>query len=292
MSGRLFKPKAKVVVTSLANAPAFFGVPLVANTIEIEDLRVQLKVEKHIDKEPNTCEITISNCNEQTRAFLESKPLFAQLLVGYDDDGYRHLFSGDVRRAWSEINGTDWETHLQLADGDRAFRYARVSRSYKKGASVVTALQETAAALGLRVDASVLASPDLQAQFASGTVLQGAAADEMTRLLAPYGYHWSVQDSKLVILKDGDVRPDRAIVISQDTGMIGSPSYTTPEKQGKPAALDVKMLMYPELTPGGQIQVQARAVNGIFRVERIVHTGDTHGTDDHWITEIQAKPRR
>jgi hypothetical protein len=288
---RLYKRGCKVTVWQTKPAgfvganPDFFETQ--SNAIEITGLRVQFTVTKSLDSTPNEAEMTITNASDRTRGFIETKPLAVKIDAGYDDV-LRHVFTGDVRWAQSAIDVVDWETKLQLADGDRAYRSARVSTAYKKGATVVQALREAAKAMGLQLPASVVASADLQAQFASGRSLQGPARDELTKLLAPFGYHWSIQDGKLQVLKDQNGNATEAIAVNQTTGMIGSPVYGTPDKSGKPPTLTVKMLLYPEVVPGGQILVSSRQINGVFRVSKATHTGDTHGDD--WTTEVEATP--
>lgn len=294
MSFRLFKRAARVTCYRanpglpggfISNNPQFFD--KLPNAITIEGLRIKADVEKNLDKEPNKCEIVIFNCNEQTRAFLEAKPLTIRVDAGYDGN-LRHVYTGDLRYGYSTLASPNWETHLQLADGDRAYRFGRVDRAYKKGTSVVTALVDCAKSFGLVLDATTLASPELQAQFASGRTLQGATRDELTRLLGPFGYSWSLQDGRIQILRDDQTRTDRAYEISEDTGLIGSPEFTTPDKIGKAAALKTKSLLFPELTPGGRIVMRSRGVNGIFRCERIGHEFDTH--EDSWFTTVESKP--
>ena len=271
-----------------AQNPQFF-IQQPSNAIEITDLRMQFKIEKSLEKTPNRCEVTITNCSSTTRAFLQTKPLVVRIDAG-DDDNIRHLFTGDLRHGYSKIDGTEWLTVLELADGDRAYRNARVSRSYGKGTSVVTALKEAAAAMGLQLSNDILASADLQKQFATGRTLHGPAREELTRLLAPFGYNWSIQDGRMQILKDQNASATTAWVITQDTGrMVGSPEYTTPDKETKPPLLKIKARLFPELTPGGSISVASRDVQGLFRINKLTHTGDTHGDD--WDTETESSPR-
>lgn len=293
MGVRLFKHPARVtayrqspgVPGGFINAnPQFFDLP---NATIIEGLRIQFKVTKAIDSEPNPGELTITNCAEQTRVNLQTKPLRLKIEAGFDDSP-RHVFTGDLRHGYSELVDADWETKLLLGDGDQAWRYARVSKTYKRGTSVAAILQHAASTMGFIIDAKTLATPALQAQVASGRALEGPTRDELTRLLAPYGYHWSMQDGQFQLLRDDETRADQARVISESTGMIGSPTFGAPGKNGQAAPINVKCRLYPELTPGGRIVVQSRAINGTFRVEKLTHTGDTHGDD--WTTEIEAKP--
>ncbi len=292
---RLFKRGARITAyRSVAGTPGGFVAAhpqffeQQPNALVIDDLRMQIVVEKHVDSEPNTATVIVTNASPTTRADLQHKPLIVRIDAGYDGE-LRHLFTGDLRWGCSQLDGTDWLTRLQLGDGDRAYRHARVSRSYKAGTQVITALREAAAAMGLILDSRTAVSQDLQAQFASGRTLQGPARDELTRLLAPYGYHWSIQNGKMQVLKDAQTRQDQAILVTEETGLVGTPEFATPDKSGQAPTLTLKMLLYPELTPGGQIQVRSRSVDGIFRVERVTHTIDTCG--DEFESEIEATKR-
>jgi hypothetical protein len=272
--------------------PTFFD--RLSNAVEITQLRIRARIDKSIDKSPNKLHVIITNCSPSTRDDLTTRPLTLQIDAGYDGT-YRHLFTGDMRRGWSELKGTDWETNLHLADGDRAYRFARVSRTYKRGTAVLTALKEAARSMGLVLDDRILASPELQTQFENGRLVDGPARDELTALLAPFGYGWSIQDGRLQILRDEEVRADQAIVIEEPL-MIGSPEFAVPDqpkkvpqKAGavKVPKLKIKVPLAPEITPGGRIQVHARSVDGIFKVQRVGHDLDT-GRGGNWFTEIEA----
>lgn len=295
---RLFKRGAKVTAYRatpglpggfIADNPQFFD--KLSNAIEITDLRIQCEIEKSTDKEPNKCAVTITNLNPQSRVNLTTKPLIVRIDAGYDGV-LRHVFLGDMRYGYSYRDGTEWLTKLEIADGDRAYRYAQVARTFRKGTSVITAVTEAAKAMGLKLDGKVTASQALQSQFVDGHSMYGNVRDELDKLLAPYGYHWSIQDGKISILLDNEAnRPNQAVIVSSDTGMIESPEFSTPEKAGKSPTLKVKMALYPELTPGELISVQALAVQGTFRVEKVTHNFGT-GDDDDWISTIEAKALR
>ena len=282
-----YRPTAGTPNGFIAAHPSYFEG--LTNGVEITKLRIQVKIEKHTDGDPNTCELVITNLNSGSRADLVKKPLIVRIDAGYvEDGGARHLFTGDLRYGYSKRNGTDWETTLQLADGSRAFAGARISRTYRKGTSVMTALRDAAAGIGLSLPSDVVASPDLQRQFASSRTLHGDAYVEMQKLLAPYGYSVSIQDGRLQILTDDTTRPDQAYVISQDTGLIGSPEIGAPPKDGSAPILTFQSMLYPQITPGGKCSVQSESIDGIFRAERVTHTLDSHGAP--WTTEVEAKP--
>lgn len=277
----------------IASNPTFFQT--LPNATLITDLRIQCRIEKSIDKSPNTLKVSITNLAESTRLDLVTRPLTVRVDAGYDGN-LRHIFTGDMRKGWSEKKGTDWLTHLHLADGDRAYRLARVNKSYKRGTDVITVIKECARSLGMTLDDTVLASTTLREQCTNGEVLDGATRDELSRLLAPFGYGWSIQNGKLSILRDEQVSASEAWTIDEDDGMIESPEFSVPDQPKKPPQkassikvpkLKVRNLLFPELTPGGKVRVRSEAIDGIFKMLRVSHDFDT-GYGGKWETEVEA----
>lgn len=281
MATRLFK---RNVAITIARPQSFFV--QAPNAVIVRDLRVIFQIEKSLSKEPNTCEVKIYNLAERTRGEVQVKPLHIRVDAGYDGNLER-LFTGDLRFAQSKRQPVDWETCLQVADGDRAHRHARVNRSYKGGIDVKSALGEVARSMGLKLPTSVTEAKEFATQFTSGLTLQGPSQLEMERLLKPHGFTHSIQDGRLQILKATTAHTTEAIIIAQDTGMVGSPEFGTPDKKSGKPVLTVKTLLKPRVFPGGLIRVEARAITGTFRVDRVTHSGDTHGSD--WYTTIEAK---
>jgi hypothetical protein len=278
----------------------FFGIPL-PNALVIENMRVRFSITKSLEKTPNTCDIIIDNLAESTRVGLRQRPLGVFLDAGYDGV-FRRVFTGDVRYDNSELKTPTWETTLQCGDGARAFAGARINRRYKRGTSVVTALKDAAASLGLTLPKEILVNTSRDFGIGSsvheaitlGMTLEGPVRDELDKLLAPYGYSWSIQDGQLQILRDEDTSRSAgpgfvmADVLSEATGLKESPQITGPTKVGDPPTLRAKCTLSPHLNPGSVVRIAARAVNGNFKIRRVTHTGDTHGTD--WTTEIEATP--
>jgi hypothetical protein len=257
------------------------------NAVVVSELRVQFVVEKTIGSEPNMGDVTMTNLAEQSRGQVVAKPLYVRLDAGYDG-ALERVFTGDLLWGRSTKVGADWETALQLRDGDRAFRFARVTRSYRGGVSARDAVVEAARAMGLTVKLSPAAERELGAQFASGLTLSGTASTELSRLLGPFGMSWSIQDGRLQVLRADELRADQAVVVSEDTGMIGVPELGPPLRRGGRPVVLVKMQLYPRVTPGGKVRIESRTVRGTFKALRIIHTGDTHG--ESWETSVEGEP--
>lgn len=256
------------------------------NGIEISKLRVKFSIERDLSKNPNKCNVEIYNLAPKTRSAMETKPLSVELSAGHADVN-RLLFTGDIIFAMSKQEGPNWVTELQVGDNARAFANARVSKTYKRGTSLKQVLRDVAKKFGATLPNSVEVSSDFDIQLGTSLTTHGAAKDELTKLLAPYGMDWSFQNGKLQILKYAESRND-VYVVSEKTGMIGTPDCGQPTRSGKPPTIKVKMLLRPELMPGGLIELKSTAKNGFFKLTKVKHSGDTHDTE--WFTEVEVKP--
>lgn len=291
MTARFFKRIVRVTTfrESVPVNPTKFQVSRSTNTLEITDLRVQFKINRTLTKHPNACDVTITNLSTETRTDLETKPLLVQLDAGYEDDALRLMYTGDLRFGMTKESGPNWETLLQLGDGDCMHRWARVNKSYSPGTSVRTVLRDCARSMGFELPDNLASDKSLDQAFGTGTTAHGPSRDEFTRLLAPFGYHHSYQNGVLRILRDDEATPGGPILIGEDFGMIGTPEFGSPPRSGKPPHITVKMLLYPEISPGCTVDLRSKVKNGLFRVESVRHEGDTHG--QAWHTTLEIKPQ-
>ncbi len=271
--------------------PTHFVVQKTATSVQITDLRVQFKVHRSLTKHPNQCDVTITNLATATRTDFETKPLLVQLDAGYANDALRLMYTGDVRFAMTKETGPNWETMLQLGDGDCMHRWARVNKSYAPGTTVRTILRDCAGSMGFELPKNLAEDKSLDRAFSTGRTSHGPSREEMTKLLAPFGYSYSVQNGVLRVLRQEDVAPGTAVPIGEGYGMIGTPEFGSPPRSGKPPHMTVNMLLYPELVPGSTIQLTSKTKNGLFRIETVRHEGDTHGSGTNsWTTQIEIKP--
>lgn len=259
-----------------------------SNAIQIKDLHMAFSIVKDLDSKPNKSEITIYNLNEDSRNAFAKKPLQVKIEAGYVDN-LKQIFVGDLRFAHSTLNAATWATKIELGDGDRAFQHARVNRSFKGGTSGTAALADVAGAMGLKVPSNLADAKELIGVLVSGGNLNGRAATHMTSLTRKANLSWSIQDSNLQIL-----RVDEAIGTATDAfelsaafGMIGSPEYGSPGSKGEAPTCTIKMYLYPQLSPGRLAVVKSRATSGLFRIEKVTHSGDTRGGD--WYTSAEVK---
>lgn len=287
---RSFKRVAKVTLFR-TSTPLFdeeFNVERKDNGIEITDLRIEFDVKRDLSKHANSCSIKLTNLNKEARTTLSKKPLSVLLEAGYDGVT-RVLYTGDMIYGISTLDGPNWTTLIQCGDGDRVNASARINRSYAGGTPVKDILKDLAKSMGQVLPSNVLGSRDLDTQV-QGYSAYGSAPEQLARLLAAHGYSHSLQNGKLQILRDVETTGgDRdEYLLDEASGILGSPEFGSPPRNGKPPNVTINMLLYPELRPGGRARVRSLAVNASFKIDSVSHRGDTHGSE--WTTSCELKP--
>jgi hypothetical protein len=286
---RLFDRRVKLTVVS-TTTPVFADSYDIkaekANTLIIEDLRVQFDIKRTLKKHPNSCVIKITNLNEATRSAFKHTPLRVTLEAGYVE-GVSTIFVGDVTYAISTLDGPDWITHLELGDGDRVYSHARVNKSYAAKTSYKTVLEDALKSIGQQLPENIRTHPAFNRIIEGGLALSGKHRDVLDGILKPYGFTYSSQDGQPMILHEDDT-VGTTYVISEGNGMIGSPEFGKPDKKTKAPNVTIRALLYPEIRVGHPVRVESRDLTGTFKVEEVRARGDSHGDD--WLTEVEVKP--
>ena len=261
---------------------------LTVDTIQIpDDLRFVFQVEKTLAPEPNTAEIHVFNLNAAHRAQIEKmKSVPVKLEAGYKE-GTSQLFLGDLRTALTVRDGSDLVTTLASGDGEKAIKGARVNTSFGPNVTADTVLLALAKALGVGLGNVPVAALKLRlsgaaSMYIGGCAMSGSVARELTDLCDSGDLEWSVQDGNLQIVDRGKALEGTAVLLTSDTGLLGSPRV---DSEG---ALNGTCLLIPDMRPGRLISVLTENVKGFYRLERVQYAGDTQG--EEWYITFEAKP--
>lgn len=255
-------------------------------TTIVRDLRVAFNIVQTLEPEPNEGTVEIYGLAEASRAGVQEDGVKVALDVGYGENLAR-LFSGDVIFSFTRFEAPEVITEIQAQDGVRG-RRAKIAKTLRRGTPARRALEELLAAMGVTAPADVLARPELTKKYLAGMTLTGSAGDQVTKLMRRVGLEWTIVDGELLVLSPTETRGE-AVVISQDTGMIGSPSVGPPPEKGGKKVITVQTLIDPRIRPGGLVMIRSREVQGLHKVIRAEHDGDTRA--DPWYTTIEANPR-
>lgn len=271
MRSDLFGRKYRVRVTSTEGG--------IGTELDVSELRCSFKITKTIKPEPNSCELQIWNLSRDSAAKLSSaNRLTANVAAGYESTGVHTLFVGGVGSAHTSVDGPDVVTEISAHDGAEA-KGKNARTAAPKNTTAAMLLQTLANAMKLKV--GNLPAALAAKHFPVTTAFSGNASDLLTDICISFDLEWSIQNGTLLLLPRGKASEVDAVVLSPETGLIGSPSV-----DGK-GIVKAQALIMPGLEPGRLVRIDSRYVRGDFRVEKVDFTGDTHDTD--WYAEIEAK---
>lgn len=252
-------------------------------------LRIAFKVHKTIGTEPNTAEIKIYNLSKDTRDKMKSRGSPVVLSAGYDQTEAT-IFSGDSRAITHEQQGPTWVTKIQGGEGERIFAFNRFNKSYAAGVSLATVLREAVASTSLNpgnLNAALAEAPrGGLTTYTRGYAAHGRTIATIEALAKSIGFNVSVQGDTLQFLRNG-VAPGGAVLLSPGTGLVGSPTFSSPEKKNDPVRVLARSLLQPTIICGGQVSIQSEQVKGAFRVQKLDHSGDFGNSE--WYTTIEVK---
>lgn len=258
--------------------------------VRIEGLRMAFEISKSDKPTANTAQVSIWNLSDTTRSKLESLENQIILWAGYSEDVIKVLTVADIGsyNTTYEENG-DKVTTLICADGGRALRDTRISLSYESGVAASDIVNDISNALGLD---SVDILADLTGSYRRGYSFTGLAKDSLNELASRFDFDWSIQNAELKILPRREADTRDVVVLSPQSGLIGSPKSADDNKTNSSINLQqpgliVECQLQPRIYPGSVIELQSREHNGVYRVETVTHTGDTRGLD--WKSTLEVR---
>lgn len=265
----------------------------------LRDVRIVFNVDKTEGKDPNTAQVEIYNLSEKTRNIIkkreEKDTLFIILNAGYiDGDGEELVFTGNVKTIVHQIDKPEIVTVITANDGDNALFNTKLSLSHGAGVSGDTILHQILKAIPISSNFPTLTVPDKA--YANGFAFAGLAKDALTKVTKFLDLNWSIQNNEIRLIPfDGDDKT-RAVSLSPETGLIGSPERLTAStrkakglsKKDKPG-WKFTSLLSPKINPTGKIAVQSREIveQTTFTVFTVTHKGDTHGGEWNTVTEVR-----
>jgi hypothetical protein len=189
------------------------------------------------------------------------------------------LFSGTIakRGVVAEKSGPDRIVTIEAGDGELAFTSTRHDRNYGSTTNQ-TILASILKDMGLGLAPG---DPLVPLVYPLGISFVGPAQDALDRICGDVGQSYSIQDGNVQILAAGSTRQEAAVLLTSDTGLIGSPAQSDD-------GVNLQSLLNGQVIPGGLLSVGSESVTGFFRADTVTHRGDTHGGD--WMTEIEATP--
>lgn len=256
--------------------------------------RLVFNVESTSVAASNKAKIDIYNISQESRNFLEQKDLIVILKAGYQDNTST-IFFGDVIRREVNRNGPDIPVTLECGDAENILGTAHIEIGFGPGITNVQIIEQAAAKLLL---SSGIQKGVKTVQYQNGFTFSGLVTDLLKQLTEEVGVEHLIRNGELVILPILETDDQEAVLITQNTGLIGFPTKTID-------GLQFTSLLNPELMPGRAVKVESKQFQGEFGVRaeivasaslvasgdvlkarKVTHNGDT--ADGPWFTEVEG----
>ena len=247
----------------------------------IEDLEVAFDVVFTADAEGNTASFEIYNLSRAK--IVEAEALSRETPIDFEC-GYGDTLNLVYRGLLDFVETDQRSEDVVVRFVGRAGLNARaMATQFNQSFAAGTPVRQVLALLVQTLGIGAGNLPELQAEFnmggtgrafTNGAAFSGPAWDSLSEMLSQAGYTVSIVNEELVVLAlDGSLK-NTAILLSPQTGMIGTPSLALETGDGASTKLlRASTIMIPGLTPGRQVSVESKFVNGLFRVTRSTYRG-------------------
>lgn len=251
--------------------------------------KIRFEISKDVMPTPNEAKIEIFNLAKATRDAMKQYQGRVILNAGYaQDGGAQLLFTGQVYIIDHIPKPPHILSRITCGDGFGVFREKRMSMSLGPGAKAAGALQTIASAMGLPIKNL----PGTDAQFPNGYSEVGAAQEHLRKAAAAANFEVGVQDGMIVLVPRYNTTNEPAVLVSARTGMIGSPEKSCDGQERllgvqPPVRWKVRSLLNTRIMPFRRVQLVSdnSDANGVFRVQKVRHVGDTWGQE--WFSEME-----
>lgn len=272
------------------------------------DLRIQFEIEKTVKRTLNHATIKIFNLHPDNANRIKGEFDEVLVKVGYAGDPLV-AFAGNVRHSYRYREGVDWITEIDAADGDFDLRNTIVNTTLAAGSSTSDAVSHIVGKMARTKLGHVVLK---ERKRIRGRVISGSVDKAFDLIAAESDVQWSIQDGELVMVPVTSTLPTEAIVLSSDTGLLDAPEL---DDKG----ISATSLLNPRIRPNGKVQLDNNSFrlkvlidhkfsatakpkvqhttkpkkvkklerldpDGIYKVLKVVHKGDTRG--DEWKSEV------
>lgn len=247
----------------------------------MRQLRIGFDVGKSLSSTPNDARIDIWNLSEGHRNAVGKELTDVMLEAGYaPPEGGGNvgvIFKGQIRDVEHKREGPDIVTTISCGDGDRAFRRATISKTFREGTPVKDVVEEIYKELEAEgVDRGEWKFPDDVPDYKRPYSMCGNCNRELDRLGRAHKFYWSIQNGTMEVVP-GNGYIGGVVLLTPQSGLIDTPTITD-------NGVKVKALLNPEIRPGRRIQVKSEtlemnAQDDTFRVSAVVYRGDNYEGD-------------
>jgi hypothetical protein len=239
--------------------------------------RLAFDISKSVAGGLNNAAFSLSGLGSETRLALAkdvedfSKAWGLTFSLGYGDE-LRPVFKGSMLRGATKREGPAQVTEIEALDGGFDYLNGFTCRTVRGGADSVDSILQDMPNI---TRGKIATLPTLSRP----RVMVGPSARIIDELLGP-SQSWYIDDEQLHIIGADDVVSSYIPVVNAESGLLN-----TPEREQSRVTLQT--MFNPSLRIGGLFELRslnAPHLNGVYKIDSMGYTGDTHGAD--WLQSI------
>lgn len=264
------------------------------NAYQVKDsLQIEFEVVKDNTDKPNKAYVTVYNLPDTIVQYLKDNldnSLGGILEAGQDGVNVQ-VFAGSVEYVEDSWDRHTRKTKFIFGDAKQNLAYAQTNRSYRAGTSANKIISDLVSDMKLPVGRIANVYGSIQ----SARAFSGKCSDSLSKFCKEFGANFSVQDGASYVTVTGRRFEQFVYEISEETGMIGSPSPKQPymSKVAKAAqdatkedvGVEVKTQLIGAIIPESTIYLKSREYQGFYKVVKVTHNGSYEGGD--WMSTLQ-----
>ena len=252
--------------------------------VRIENLLIRFRLHREATATPAAGTVDIYNLNDMSETRIRERGQQVQLEAGYVGQ-VDQIFDGRVRRIERQRENLDRITRIHVG-GSASVETTRsvFVRSYEGSIAVRDLVRDGVEELDLTlgpIDLIPESAVEVDFTYTGPTRLM------LTERLRPLGLEWYEDDGGVVrisrIQQTADDRPD-GVVISEQTGMIGTPTVTDDGLRVQ-SVLDARLRLDTRVRVVSKVaEVDDRA----WKVVDVEHAGDNR--DGEFVSTVELRP--
>lgn len=249
-------------------------------------LEIEFNIPFSSEKEPDVSEIYIYNLSDSSIEEIK-KDGYIIVNAGYKEmANIANILTGTIEEVETEWLSVDKVTRIKATDGGTAWRKIKLNRTYQKNTKASAIMRDLANVLGYEI---IKIEPKEDITYKLGKTITSFASRSLEQLAKDTKSKLFINKNRLTIAAEDDGKIT-GIMLSEDSGLIGTPTVNRDEtgdksieidttenkKQNKKSKLTWKVtsLLNPLFETDGIIKIKSRSINGEYRIVRGRHTND------------------
>ena len=272
--------------------------------LDVSDLHITFEA-RYARETESFATVRIYNLNRETETRIISEGDRVIVEAGYQSEGdskagqYGVIFDGQViYPSRSKESNTDYVLTLLCVDGSNKLNKNFVSMACRRGQNQRQLLQAACANARVPIPVDYISQGLSPQKLPRGKVLFGVAKDMVENIARGNAATYYMVNGVLKVTKTTDPVDGEGIVVTPETGLIGTPTQTQ-------YGADFKLLLNPSVKLGMLIQLKNSEINErqakpgegqtpldtdrIYQAIEVTFVGDTRGND--WYTNVTGISR-